>query len=81
MILASFALCASAQFGRNPDVNPNKGFKDTYKDYFTVGVAVNMRNINDPEQVAVIKKEYNSITAENDMKPGSVHPQEGVWNW
>ncbi|MDO4737391.1 MAG: endo-1,4-beta-xylanase [Bacteroidales bacterium] len=81
MILASFALCASAQFGRNPDVNPDKGFKDTYKDYFTVGVAVNMRNINDPEQVAVIKKEYNSITAENDMKPGSVHPQEGVWNW
>ena len=81
MILASFALCASAQFGRNPDVNPDKGFKDTYKDYFTVGVAVNMRNINDPEQVAIIKKEYNSITAENDMKPGSVHPQEGVWNW
>ena len=81
MILASVALCASAQFGRNPDVNPDKGFKDTYKDYFTVGVAVNMRNINDPEQVAIIKKEYNSITAENDMKPGSVHPQEGVWNW
>ena len=81
MILASFALCASAQFGRNPDINPDKGFKDTYKDYFNVGVAVNIRNINDPEQVAIIKKEYNSITAENDMKPGELHPQEGVWNW
>ena len=72
---------ASAQWGRPVDPNANLGYKDTYKGYFTVGVAVNMRNISNPEQVALIKKEFNSITAENDMKPVSVHPQEGVWNW
>ncbi len=71
----------SAQWGRPVDPNANLGYKDTYKGYFTVGVAVNMRNISNPEQVALIKKEFNSITAENDMKPVSVHPQEGVWNW
>lgn len=81
MLLASLALTASAQFGRNPDANPDKGYKDTYQGYFTVGVAVNMRNINDPATVEIIKKNYNSVTAENDMKPISVHPKEGVWTW
>ena len=67
VILASLALTASAQFGRNLDTNPDKGYKDTYQGYFTVGVAVNMRNINDPATVEIIKKNYNSITAENEM--------------
>ena len=57
------------------------GMKDSYKDYFTIGVAVNQRNVSNPDQIALIKKEFNSITAENDMKPGEIHPQEGVWNW
>ena len=46
-----------------------------------VGVAVNQRNITQPEQIALVKQEFNSITAENDMKPGVIHPKEGVWNW
>jgi GH35 family endo-1,4-beta-xylanase len=81
VLLTSLALTASAQFGRNPDVNPDKGYKDTYQGYFTVGVAVNMGNINDPAQTEIIKKNYNSVTAENDMKPISVHPREGEWTW
>ena len=80
-LLMLLPLCASAQFGRNPDTNPDKGYKDTYQGYFTVGVAVNMGNINDPQQVEIIKKNYNSVTAENDMKPISVHPREGEWTW
>ena len=44
-------------------------------------MAVNQRNISDEAQIALIKKEFNSITAENDMKPGELHPKEGVWNW
>ena len=55
--------------------------KDAYRDYFTIGVAVNKRNITNPEQAELVKKEFNSITAENDMKVVSVHPAEGVWNW
>ena len=55
--------------------------KDAYKDYFTIGVAVNKNNVAIAEQAALIRKEFNSITAENDMKPISVHPAEGVWHW
>lgn len=58
-----------------------QGLKDAYKDYFAVGVAVNMRNMNTPKHIEIIKENYNSITAENDMKPQSVQPQEGQWNW
>ena len=58
-----------------------QGLKDAYRDYFTIGVAVNKRNVAQPEHQALIRQEFNSITAENDMKPVSVHPAEGVWHW
>ena len=57
------------------------GYKDTYKDYFSVGVALNFRNIASAEQMAIVKKDFNSVTAENAMKPGEIHPKEDVWNW
>lgn len=71
---------AFAQFGRSADNGP-ASLKDAYNGYFTIGVAVNQRNISDPTQVELIKKQFNSITAENDMKSGELHPSEGVWKW
>ncbi len=65
--------------GNRPD--DSYGLKDTYKEYFNIGVAVNQRNISDPAQIELIKKNFNSITAENDMKPQSVQPEKGKWNW
>ena len=58
-----------------------QGLKDVYKDYFMIGVAVNQRNVTKPEQSALVKKEFNSITAENDMKPEPTEPREGEFNW
>ena len=78
LALALSANVAMAQWG-TPDT-PG-GLKDAYKDYFKIGVAVNQRNIQNPKEIELILKEYNSITAENDMKPGEIHPAEGVWNW
>ena len=62
-------------------VNWAQGLKDAYRDYFKIGVAVNKRNVSVAEQQTLVKQEFNSVTAENDMKPVSVHPAEGVWNW
>ena len=45
-----------------------QGLKDAYKDYFLIGVAVNQRNVTNAEQQALIKREFSSMTAENDMK-------------
>ena len=56
------------------------GLKDAYKNYFLMGVAVTPRNVTDSLQSSIILKEFNSITAENCMKPGELHPAPGVWN-
>ena len=58
-----------------------QGLKDVYKDYFLIGVAVNQRNVTNEEQQALVKKEFSSITAENDMKPEPTEPREGQFNW
>ena len=58
-----------------------QGLKDVYKDYFMIGVAVNQRNVSNADQAALVKKEFNSITAENDMKPEPTEPREGEFNW
>ena len=85
-IILALAVSAGSVFaqgfgGWGRQVEDPTGYKDTYKDYFTVGVAVNINNVTDPDQIALIKKNFNSITAENDMKVSSLQPREGEWNW
>ena len=46
-----------------------------------IGVAVNQRNVTNAEQQALIKREFNSMTCENDMKPEPTEPNEGQFNW
>ena len=75
------AIGCQAQWGAPADPNAGKGMKDMYKDYFMIGVALNQRNVSNQYQINLVKAEFNSITAENDMKPGELHPKEGVWNW
>lgn len=82
--LFKISLCALAfTIGANNGFaqSGETGLKDAYKDYFSIGVAVNMRNIANPEQIAIIKKDFNSITAENDMKPQHTEPAYGQFNW
>ena len=73
----AFAMTANTGFAQSSAT----GLKDAYKDYFSIGVAVNMQNITNPEQIAIIKKDFNSITAENDMKPQPTEPAYGQFNW
>ena len=80
-LLVAGSVSTFAQWPQPVDPNAGIGLKDAYKDYFTIGVAVNKRNIQDSDQIALIKKNFNSITAENDMKVGMMQPKEGVWNF
>ena len=83
LVIAAALLCTLAASGQNRQVRPQPtdGLKDAYKDYFMIGVAVNQRNIADPDVAALIKREFNSITAENDMKPQPTEPEYGKFNW
>jgi endo-1,4-beta-xylanase len=58
----------------------NKGLKDFYKDYFSIGVAVGPKNLSGDEAI-LIKRQFNSITAENAMKMGPIQPKEGQFYW
>ncbi|WP_183558531.1 endo-1,4-beta-xylanase [Mucilaginibacter sp. SP1R1] len=60
--------------------NTDKGLKDYYKNYFPIGVAVSAASLHGPDS-ALIVKEFNSVTPENDMKMGPINPSEGVYNW
>jgi endo-1,4-beta-xylanase len=62
------------------EVDSTKGLKDFYMKYFPVGVAVGPYNL-EGEQAEMIKKHFNSLTAENDMKPGPIHPEENRYFW
>ncbi len=67
-------LCVQAQQSNN------KGLKDYFKDYFTIGVAVSPRALKSDE-AQLILKEFNSMTPENAMKMGPIHPFENQYNW
>lgn len=54
--------------------------KDVYADYFEIGAAV------EPKHLSGVHKElldyhYNSLVAENVMKPESLSPREGTYNF
>ena len=57
-----------------------KGLKDYYKDYFLVGAAVTPRSLHG-EDSALLVTHFNSLTAENAMKMGPIHPRENEYNW
>ncbi|SDD96940.1 endo-1,4-beta-xylanase [Mucilaginibacter pineti] len=58
----------------------DKGLKDYYKAYFPIGAAVSIRSLKGDE-ANLILREFNSITPENDMKMGPIHPREDFYNW
>lgn len=51
-VLLTLLLTGSA----NAQTHEPEGLKDVYRNYFTIGVAVNQRNVTDPTQMALIKK-------------------------
>ena len=57
-----------------------KGLKDYYKNYFPIGVAVAPRNLSGDE-AAFILQQFNSLTPENAMKMGPIHPRENEYYW
>lgn len=77
-IIFSLALSLATSFCANAQM---RSLKDAYKPYFSVGVAVNLRNVTVPEQSAVVLRNFNSITAENVMKPQLVQPYQGEFDW
>lgn len=55
-------------------VDIEKGLKDYYKDNFLVGAAIFPGLFDNPVSAELIKSHFSTITPENEMKWGSLHP-------
>jgi endo-1,4-beta-xylanase len=75
----AFSLFAALRLGAQNA--PLKGLKDYYQNYFPIGVAVSARDLKDPAEAALILSQFNSLTPENAMKMGPIHPEENRYNW
>lgn len=51
---------------------PYPSLKDTYADYFRMGVCVNPVTVSMPEYSSLIISQFNSITNENNLKPETI---------
>ncbi len=58
-----------------------EGLKDFYtlEEYFNVGVAIPPSFVDNQKKADLIKRHFNSITAENDMKWSNLQPTEGTF--
>ena len=53
---------------------------EAYKDYFKIGAAVTVNDFSGTHS-ELLKKHFNSITAENAMKFGEIHPEDDRYDF
>ncbi|MEP7145360.1 MAG: endo-1,4-beta-xylanase [Ferruginibacter sp.] len=85
-ILVFFFLCL-ASYTQTKKIPPypksDQTLKESYKDAFLMGVAVNDAIVSGRDQASqnIVVKHFNSITLENAMKAALINPQPGVFNF
>ena len=75
LVLSGYNLLAQQQTA------DSKGLKDYYKNYFPIGVAVSPWALKREDESSLIINQFNSVTPENAMKMGPIHPRENEYNW
>ncbi len=86
--VASYPIACFAQETDGAEPKPIPALKDVFKEHFKVGTAVNRtvvtgqgsrRSAEDVEaDIALVKKHFNQVVAENDMKWQLIHPRAGA---
>ena len=60
-----------------PETPMNEGLKDYFRDDFPIGVAVSPASLKNP----LVLQQFNSLTPENVMKMGPIHPEENRYDF
>lgn len=90
MLLAIATSCTSseqtAEEGTEtgaPDANSTSSLKEAFKDDFLIGAALNYKQIYGKEDsaTAIINTHFNTISPENVLKMGPIHPEPDVYNF
>jgi endo-1,4-beta-xylanase len=82
LAVALIVSCANVRSAEKP-----AALKDAYKNHFLVGAAVNRSMVTgatfrrtseqNARDIALLKEQFNQVTAENDMKWQLIHPRDG----
>ncbi len=83
---AHFAAVSAALFALSvcaAVAQPQPTLKDAFKGKFLVGVAVNTGQVTgkSPDRAALVQRHFNSLTAENSMKWGPIHPEPAKFSF
>lgn len=75
-LLLTFFICWAAFFSTT--VQAQMTLRDTFKDYFLIGAALNQTQIYEKDKIAekIVKNQFNTISPENILKWEAVHPKE-----
>jgi endo-1,4-beta-xylanase len=73
-------MAVSAALLSSNNLLAQKTLKEAYKDYCPIGVAVAPRSLSGPDSDLIIKQ-FNSLTPENAMKMGPIHPEPNRYAW
>src|SRR5438132_9973745 len=75
-VLFAVSLCLCVSHPTLSHTQTRSSLKDAFNDDFLIGAALNRRQIfeEDPRALAIIKAQFNTITPENVLKWGLVHP-------
>lgn len=57
------------------------GLKDAWQNMFRVGAAVSGRILGEQVADEIIQSHFSSLTPENALKFGEIHPEKDQWNW
>ena len=79
VLIGSFVVLGATLRPVRPLAGPT--LKEAYKNYFPIGVAVNPRMVQPGPDAELIKAQFSSMTPENAMKMGPIHPEENRYNW
>jgi len=74
LILNGFLVCQGQQ------IDSSLGLKDHFKNRFLIGASVTPNSLKG-QSGALIIREFNTITAENAMKPALIHPEKDRYFW
>jgi endo-1,4-beta-xylanase len=74
LILNGFQFCQAQQ------IDSSLGLKHHFKNRFLIGASVTPNSLKG-QSGALIIREFNTITAENAMKPSLIHPEEDRYFW
>ncbi len=84
-LLIVIILCISCDTEKKEKHKTNEptSLKNSFKEDFLIGTALNTGQIKevDTVQTALITKEFNAITPENDLKWEQIHPKKDTYNF